>query len=40
VLRRWSNGELACRADAGAIVCHNGSGATISVAAARIAVGL
>jgi hypothetical protein len=40
VLRSWRHGALSCRADAGAIVCHNGTGAAISVGGAQLSVAL
>jgi len=40
VLRHWSRGGVTCSTGGGAIRCHNGSGASISVDAGHIAVAL
>ena len=40
VLKRWTHGRLTCRVAAAAIVCHNASGASISVDGSHIAVAL
>jgi hypothetical protein len=40
VLKRWRHDGLTCRADTGAIVCHNATGAAISVGPAQLSVAL
>jgi hypothetical protein len=40
VLHRWSRDAVTCRVVGAAIVCHNGSGAAITVSGAHIAVAL
>jgi hypothetical protein len=40
VLKRWTHGDLTCSAAGPSIVCHNASGASLSIDAGHIAVGL